>query len=262
MHRLVPKLLRCQLARFRVVDTVACSRKPTMNCIMYIDGGSRGNPGPAAAGVVIRDADGQRVLHEAGYFVGTATSNVAEYRGLIRGLRVAEQIGARSVCVHSDSQLLVRQVSGQYRVKAPSLKPLFEQVHQQLLRLDSWKIHHVRREQNRQADQLVNMALDATADVVLTGEGAAVAPRQGPDPSLPSKSPCWSAELDGPGSRCLAGCGSGNEYTFGLTTPEGFCIHAAAAVFADGPLQWHRTKRVGRTRCLACGRTVKMSRLA
>ena len=87
-----------------------------MHVMLHIDGGSRGNPGPAGAGVVIRCVDTGKFLHEHGYFLGRATNNAAEYAGLIRGLEAAQKLGATHVAVHSDSQLMVRQLLGQYRV--------------------------------------------------------------------------------------------------------------------------------------------------
>ena len=98
----------------------------SLSIILRIDGGARGNPGPAAAGVVLADEDGQ-TLFEGGYYLGRATNNVAEYSALIHGLRQAAKLGAVQVRVVSDSELLVRQMNGQYRVKNEGLRPLFEQ---------------------------------------------------------------------------------------------------------------------------------------
>ncbi len=129
-----------------------------------IDGGSRGNPGPAAAGVVIAAADGT-VLHEAGLYLGQATNNVAEYRGLLAGLQAAAALGAKEVQIISDSELLVRQMTGQYRVKNPRLAPLAEQARRLTRRFAVCSFHHVRREENLQADRLVNQALDRRGNV-------------------------------------------------------------------------------------------------
>jgi len=131
-----------------------------MNVIINIDGGSRGNPGPAGAGVVIRAADDGTVLQQAGVFLGTATNNVAEYRGLIEGLRRAETLGAKQIEVLSDSELLVRQMNGQYRVKNAGLKPLFEKANSLAGRFDRFSIRHVRREQNTLADEMANKAMN------------------------------------------------------------------------------------------------------
>jgi ribonuclease HI len=97
-----------------------------MQAILYTDGGSRGNPGPAGAGVVLLDAQGQVPLHEAGYFLGAMTNNAAEYRGLIRGLGVAAELGVTHLDVRCDSELMVQQINGKYKVKSEKLRPLFE----------------------------------------------------------------------------------------------------------------------------------------
>ena len=99
-----------------------------MKLTVHIDGGSKGNPGPAAAGVVIRTADDSTVIHSAGVYIGEATNNVAEYNGLLEGLRRAEKFGAEEVEFFSDSELLVRQMNGEYRVKNENLIPLFGRI--------------------------------------------------------------------------------------------------------------------------------------
>lgn len=131
---------------------------------LYVDGGARGNPGPAAAGVVLRDEAGVSLL-EAGYLLGALTNNQAEYSALLIGVRAARQAQATSLTIYSDSELMVKQLLGEYRVKAGGLKPLFEDVQNQLLGLTNWKIHHVLRDKNRRADELVNQALDSGEDV-------------------------------------------------------------------------------------------------
>jgi ribonuclease HI len=123
------------------------------------DGGSRGNPGPAAIGVVVRDGNG--VLEEVGETIGEATNNVAEYRALLRGIQLAAERGATELELIGDSQLVVRQVEGRFKVKNAGMKELHEQVKGALRNLDSWEIRHVRREYNGDADRLVNEALDA-----------------------------------------------------------------------------------------------------
>jgi ribonuclease HI len=131
---------------------------------LHVDGGARGNPGPAAAAAVLTDQAG-KVVHQGGYFLGRATNNVAEYQGLIRGLEAALRMGANQLSVYSDSELLVRQMQGKYRVKAPHLQPLHQQASLLCREFESCKIVHVRREQNVLADRLVNQALDAGRDV-------------------------------------------------------------------------------------------------
>jgi ribonuclease HI len=127
-----------------------------------IDGGSRGNPGPASYGVVIRDPRGQVVARLKKY-IGRSTNNVAEYYGLIAALDYAQQHGIRALRVESDSELLVRQMLGQYKVKSPELRPLFERARKMAQGFDSFKIGHVYREQNAEADALANEALDETS---------------------------------------------------------------------------------------------------
>ncbi len=135
----------------------------------HIDGGSRGNPGPAAAGFTLTDEKGKQLLAR-GVFLGRATNNVAEYTGLLRALDAAAKVHARELTVFSDSELLVKQINGQYRVKSKLIKPLFEQAVSLLAQFRNWQIRHVRREMNARADKLVNQALDAGHDVEITAK--------------------------------------------------------------------------------------------
>ena len=125
-----------------------------------MDGGARGNPGPAAIGAVVSDADGGELLAE-GRYIGESTNNVAEYKGLLLGLELARSLGATDVEVINDSELVARQIGGQYKVKNATLKPLFEQAMAELRGFDSWSVRNVPRAQNARADELVNEALDA-----------------------------------------------------------------------------------------------------
>lgn len=127
-----------------------------------IDGGSRGNPGPAAYGVVIRDPRGQTEAKLKKY-IGRSTNNVAEYYGLIAALDYAQSRGIRALRVESDSELLVRQMRGEYKVKSPELRPLFERARKMAQALESFRIEHVYRERNEEADALANEALDETS---------------------------------------------------------------------------------------------------
>jgi ribonuclease HI len=127
-----------------------------------IDGGSRGNPGPASYGVVIRDPRGE-VVAKLKKYIGRTTNNVAEYYGLIAALDYAQQHGIRALRVESDSELLVRQMQGQYKVKSPELRPLFERARKMSQTFASFKIDHVYRDQNAEADALANEALDETS---------------------------------------------------------------------------------------------------
>jgi probable phosphoglycerate mutase len=130
--------------------------------IAYIDGGSRGNPGPAGYGIHIEDEDGNVIenLYEA---IGVATNNVAEYRALLAALRWARARGERRLRIRSDSELLVRQMRGEYRVKHPGLQPLYLQARELVSGLEEVRIEHVPREQNAAADRLANQAMDEAA---------------------------------------------------------------------------------------------------
>jgi ribonuclease HI len=128
--------------------------------VANIDGGARGNPGPAAYGVIIRNAKGE-VLAELGKYLGIQTNNVAEYSGLLAALDWAAQQKLESLKVLSDSELLVRQMRGQYKVKNPALRELFDRAQAAVRKLRQFSIEHVRREANRDADRIVNQVLDS-----------------------------------------------------------------------------------------------------
>jgi ribonuclease HI len=137
-------------------------RKAIASYQANVDGGSRGNPGPAAYGVVVRDPRGEIVARLKKY-IGSNTNNVAEYFGLIAALDYAQNHGIRALRVESDSELMVKQMRGQYKVKSEELKPLFERAKKMSQTFESFRISHVYREQNKEADALVNQALDETS---------------------------------------------------------------------------------------------------
>jgi ribonuclease HI len=124
-----------------------------------VDGGARGNPGPAAVGVVVR-GEGGEVLEERGQTIGRATNNVAEYKALLLGIELAAAHGASELELVGDSELIVRQVEGRYKVKDATMRELHAEVKRALAPFQRWSIRHVRREQNGDADRLVNEALD------------------------------------------------------------------------------------------------------
>jgi ribonuclease HI len=124
-----------------------------------IDGGSRGNPGPASYGVVIRDPRGEIVARLKKY-IGRTTNNVAEYYGLIAALDYAQSNSVKALRIESDSELLVKQMRGMYKVKSPDLKPLYERAKKMSQAIPAFRIDHVYREQNREADLLANQAMD------------------------------------------------------------------------------------------------------
>jgi ribonuclease HI len=127
-----------------------------------VDGGARGNPGPAAIAAVVSDGDGT-VLDEAHEAIGEATNNVAEYRALLLGLERARALGADEVDVIGDSELVAKQVLGEYKVKHPSMRPLHREATEALAAFAGWTFNTVPRDDNAHADALVNQALDAAS---------------------------------------------------------------------------------------------------
>ena len=153
-----------------------------------IDGGSRGNPGPAAYGVVIRDGSGELVAKLKKY-IGRMSNNVAEYYGLIAALDYAQSRKIRALRIESDSELLVKQMRGQYKVKSADLQPLFERAKKMTQGFESFRIDHVYREQNREADALANEALDAAEGVVTGAPGAKKSEAPAAKPEAPGAKP-------------------------------------------------------------------------
>jgi ribonuclease HI len=128
--------------------------------VVHVDGGARGNPGPAAAAAVVSTPEGD-VLDEAHELLGSVTNNVAEYRGLLLGLARARALGADEVEVVNDSELVAKQINGEYKVKHPDMKPLHAAAGEALAQFGRWRVRSVPRAQNAAADALVNQALDA-----------------------------------------------------------------------------------------------------
>ena len=127
--------------------------------VIYADGASRGNPGPAAIGAIIKDERG-RLITSISQRIGRATNNQAEYRAIIAALEEAARLGAKQVEIKTDSELVVKQINGEYRVKKATLKPLYQQVKQQQGSLEGFTITHILRQQNIEADNLANKALN------------------------------------------------------------------------------------------------------
>ncbi len=144
----------------------------TRTLIMQFDGGSRGNPGPAGVGVTITDEAG-RPVYELGEFLGRCTNNVAEYTGLLRGLSAAIALKADKLLVRADSELVVRQITGVYRVKSPDLKPLYQRAVDLMGQIKEVKVSHVYRESNSRADELANEAMDRRAKLEPLGPARA-----------------------------------------------------------------------------------------
>jgi probable phosphoglycerate mutase len=154
------------------------SLNPGDGIVAYCDGGSRGNPGPAGFGVYIQDSTG-KVLAELSQYLGAHTNNFAEYSALLAALEFAIAHGHRSLRVISDSELMVKQMKGQYRVNSPELRPLYEEARRRVPQLEHFQIQHVLREKNRHADRLANLAMDRGM-----GRAPAASP---PPPPAPSK---------------------------------------------------------------------------
>ncbi len=127
--------------------------------VIFTDGASRNNPGPAAIGIVIKDEQ-DKPLTTISQAIGHATNNQAEYRAVITALEEAVKLGAGQVDIRSDSELVVRQINGQYRVKSASLKPLYQQVKQLQSQLEGFTITYIPRQENTEADSLANIALE------------------------------------------------------------------------------------------------------
>ena len=137
----------------------ARERAPDSYIVAHIDGGARGNPGPAGYGVVITDQQGHE-LAKLSEYLGHQTNNYAEYSGLLAALKYAAEHPARALKVISDSELLVKQLRGEYKVRNPALQQLYTQARQLIRQLNWFSIQHVLREKNREADRLANAAMD------------------------------------------------------------------------------------------------------
>ncbi len=149
---------------------------------LQFDGGSRGNPGPAGIGVVVAAADGTPLV-TLGRFIGRATNNVAEYRALITAMQEARKLGARKVVIRGDSELVIKQMRGEYRVKNPDMKLLHDEAQVLLRTFESAQITHNLRDKNELADALANKAMDRKADVTEM-DGPSVPARSEPVPSI------------------------------------------------------------------------------
>lgn len=141
-------------------NSPSAAAKPTGRCRLFTDGASRGNPGQAGAGAVLLGENGEELAACSAY-LDVCTNNVAEYRALLLGLTEARRLGCAELAISLDSELIVRQIQGRYKVKHEALLPLYTQVREQLARFDRWTIAHVPRSENARADQLANRGIDA-----------------------------------------------------------------------------------------------------
>ncbi len=157
----------------------------------YCDGGSRGNPGPAGFGVYVEDPDGQK-LAELSEFLGRTTNNVAEYSGLLAALDFALKNGRKRLRVVSDSELMVKQMQGRYKVNSADLRPLYEEAKRRVAKLAGFRIEHVLRGKNQRADRLANQAMDR--GMGRPGTGRPGGPGSGTDRAAPRPEPPRTAK--------------------------------------------------------------------
>ncbi len=153
----------------------------TERLTLEFDGGSRGNPGPAGIGIVVRAEDGTPLV-TLGRFIGRATNNVAEYRALITAMQEAKKLGAKKIIIRGDSELIIKQMLGEYRVKHPDMKVLFHEAKKLIADFEEAKIEHNLRHKNELADKLANLAMDRKVDVLEADEDSPP-PREIADPA-------------------------------------------------------------------------------
>ena len=153
---------------------------------LEFDGGSRGNPGHAGIGIVLRAADGTPLI-TLGRYIGRATNNVAEYQALITALKEARKLGASKILIRGDSELIIKQMRGEYRVKHPDMKQLYDEAQSLLAEFDQTKIEHNLRGKNVLADKLANLAMDKKAEVTEANGDAASNPLDAPSPTAPKR---------------------------------------------------------------------------
>jgi ribonuclease HI len=173
---------------------------------LEFDGGSRGNPGPAGIGVVVRAADGTPLV-TLGRFIGRATNNVAEYRALITAMQEAQRLGATRVQIRGDSELVVKQMTGVYRVKNPDMRVLWEEAQQVIRQFKAAKFQHNYRDKNELADKLANLAMDKKADVTDIDAPAVAQPQAASAKASPLDEPSAPAPKVGDVWSCMrCGC--------------------------------------------------------
>jgi ribonuclease HI len=169
---------------------------PEHYLVAHVDGGARGNPGPAGYGVVVEDSEAQPIA-ELSEFLGIQTNNYAEYNGLLAALDYAQRQPTRALRVLSDSELMVKQIKGQYKVSSPVLKDLYDRARKLIAQLDWFSIEHVRRERNREADALANEAMDRKRPgqvVRAAGEQKTIVSKTPASPSEPAPTPLGRSE--------------------------------------------------------------------
>ena len=192
---------------------------------LQFDGGSRGNPGPAGIGVVLRAEDGTPVV-TLGKFIGRATNNVAEYKALITALEQAKKLGAKKIIIRGDSELIIKQMRGEYRVKNPDLKQLYDEAQHLLAQFDKSKIEHNYREDNTLADKLANLAMDRKGEVTdVDDPGPSPSPSTRSASTRPVPTPAGGAShgrAEHDGLRTMASTGTAGKTA---TNVEVGCVH-------------------------------------
>lgn len=224
---------------------------------LYVDGGARGNPGPAAGAYVILNSD-ENIISSEGFFLGKTTNNVAEYSALLRGLAAVQDLKIKEINIFSDSELVVKQIIGKYRVKNSDLKEIYLQVQQALLSFDRWQIRHIPREMNKQADSLVNEVLDDKLN----------APKQVNQSTEPASSTKVMLEVLNPPSEgtCASEMKRGMCFVFSEVVPPGLCICAANSVLPSviairrSPSDYEDTLQI-RCERPECGAIFKISKI-
>ena len=159
-----PGLTREALTRI-LTEVAGPDKEAPLAAILWVDGAARGNPGPAGAGVVLEVTDG--TLHRLGEYLGEATNNVAEYKALLIGVQLAARLGVGELLVKSDSELIVKQLNGLYKVKNPGLQELYFSTIKAISSFEKITFVHVPREENKEADKMANLAIDAKGKVEL-----------------------------------------------------------------------------------------------
>ncbi len=206
---------------------------------LYVDGGARGNPGPAACGYILKEPEG-KIIESEGIFLGETTNNIAEYTGLLKGLQCARKHNIKALHIFSDSELMVKQIIGEYKVKSSNLQPLYHQIQRLLLSFDRWQIRHIPRELNKEADALVNRVLDNKAraeteehaqssESVLSLQSQSAEINENKSEHLSSKILVEVIKAPSQGI-CQADIKEGMCFVFSSVIPAGLCVHAAQSI--------------------------------
>ncbi len=207
-------------------------------CELYVDGGARGNPGPAACGYILKNSDGG-IIESEGIYLGETTNNVAEYTGLLKGLQCARKHKVRALHIFSDSELMVKQIIGEYKVKSEKLEPLYYQIQRMLLSFDRWQIKHIPRALNKEADGLVNKVLDSKfgtdslhkEDSTISEDlEVDVVEQTDNDGKVAVGKILVEVVKSSRKGACEAGMQEGMCFVFSSVVPAGLCVYAAQSI--------------------------------